>query len=108
MKQSTTMRTFYLLRDLTTGRGEQAVRRVAQFVHGQVLPGAVAEIGFLCSAAVYANPAYAVPQLLEPLMNSVLSALDDTPLTGFSGQGARASSAEFKVSRMLLFYSCLR
>ena len=76
----------------------QAVCKVGEFIHGQVLPGALAEIGFLCSAAVYANPAYAVPQLLEPLMNSVLSALADTPSTGYSGQGSQASSAEYKVS----------
>nr|PNR33085.1 hypothetical protein PHYPA_025028 [Physcomitrium patens] len=82
---------------LTKSLYQQAVRKVAEFLHGQVLPGAVAEIGFLCSAAVYANPQYAVPQLLEPLINSVLSALADTPSTGFSGHGSRGSSAEFKV-----------
>lgn len=75
------------------------MRKVGDFLNGQVLPGAVAEIGFLCSAAVYANSSFAVPQLLEPLMNSVLSALADTPTTGFSGSGAWGTSAEFKVSR---------
>lgn len=82
----------------------QAVRKVGEFIHGQVLPGALAEIGFLCSAAVYANPAYAVPQLLEPLMNSVLSALADTPSTGYSGQGSQASSAEYKVSDVYFIF----
>lgn len=77
---------------------------MGEFIHGQVLPGALAEIGFLCSAAVYANPAHAVPQLLEPLMNSVLSALADTPSTGLSGQGSRASSAEYKVSDVYLHF----
>jgi len=75
----------------------QALRKVARFVHGQVLPGAVAEVGFLCTAAVYASPADAVPQLLGPLMDSILSALADAPVTGLSGDGPWA---EFKVGKV--------
>ncbi len=75
----------------------QALRKLARFVHGQVLPGAVAEVGFLCTAAVYASPADAVPQLLGPLMDSILSALADAPVTGLSGDGPWA---EFKVGKV--------
>ncbi|CAM6032711.1 unnamed protein product [Sphagnum compactum] len=71
----------------------QTLNKVARFVHGQVLPGAVAEASFFCTAAVYATPADAVPQLLGPLMDSTLSALADTPVTGLSGDGPWA---EFK------------
>ncbi len=41
----------------------QALHKVARFVHGQVLPRVVAEAGCLCTAAVYASLADAVPQL---------------------------------------------
>ncbi|CAK9232087.1 unnamed protein product [Sphagnum troendelagicum] len=81
---------------LTTPLYLQALNKVARFVHGQVQPGAVAEASFFCTAAVYATPADAVPQLLGPLMDSILSALADTPVTGLSGDGPWA---EFKVGR---------
>jgi len=77
----------------------QPLNKVACFVHGQVLPGAVAEASFLCTAAFYATPADAVPQLLGPLMDSILSAVADTPVTGLSGDGPWA---EFKVSKLTL------
>jgi hypothetical protein len=66
---------------------------------GKCCLGAVAEASFFCSAAVYATPADAVPQLLGPLIDSILSALADTPVTGLSGDGPWA---EFKVSKLTL------
>jgi uncharacterized membrane protein len=77
----------------------QPLNKVACFVHGQVLPGAVAEASFFCTAAVYATPADAVPQLLGALMDSIHSALADTPVTGLSGDGPWT---EFKVSKLTL------
>jgi len=75
------------------------VRKVGEVLHGQVLRGAIAEIGFWCSATVYAAPAYAVPKLLKPLMNSVLPAHAGTSWTGCSGSGAWGFEAEVKASQ---------
>lgn len=60
------------------------MKRVAKFVHNQT-GGAVAEIGLLCAAVVYASPQNGVSDLMMPIMCSVLSFLEDCPPTGFSG-----------------------
>eukprot|EP00250_Pteridium_aquilinum_P007746 c17405_g1_i1 orf=311-5854(-) len=64
---------------------EQALKKVAKFVHNHTLTGAVSEIGLLCSAVVYASPLQGIHDLIRPIMSSVLSSLNDCPPTGFSG-----------------------
>lgn len=75
----------------------QALKRVAKFVHSTVLPGAADEIGSLCGAAVYANPQISVDVLVVPIMRSIVSSLAESPSTGFSGDGVRTEGADFKV-----------
>lgn len=70
---------------LTKPLFEQAMKKVAKFVHNQTLTGAVTEIGLLCSAVIYASPKQGVVDLMRPIMCSVISSLEDCPPTGFSG-----------------------
>ncbi|KAL2630922.1 hypothetical protein R1flu_015608 [Riccia fluitans] len=63
----------------------QALRKLTQFVHNNVLPGAALEIGLLGSFAVFASPPEAICQLLVPIMHSLVAALGDFPATGFGG-----------------------
>ncbi|BBN11909.1 proteasome activator subunit 4 [Marchantia polymorpha subsp. ruderalis] len=63
----------------------QALKKLAQFLQNNVLPGAALEIGLLCSFAVFTNSAEAISQLLVPIMNSLVASLGDFPTTGFGG-----------------------
>ncbi|KAL3680307.1 hypothetical protein R1sor_023263 [Riccia sorocarpa] len=63
----------------------QALKKLGQFLHSNVLPGAALEIGLLGSFAVFASPSEAITQLLVPMMNSLVAALCDFPGTGFGG-----------------------
>eukprot|EP01018_Ginkgo_biloba_P002743 Gb_11033 [translate_table: standard] len=76
---------------------EQALNKVVKFVHGNMLPGNVDAIGDICSAAVYANPSMAFQQLLEPILQSLITALGEFPSAGFSGSGKQSVSIDSKV-----------
>ncbi|KAJ7527156.1 hypothetical protein O6H91_16G039400 [Diphasiastrum complanatum] len=70
---------------LSTPLFRQALKKISKFVLGNILPGAAAEVGFLCAVIVYAQPKEGVLNLLEPILGSVILSLTDTPSTGFSG-----------------------
>lgn len=76
---------------------EQALKKISKFVRTNILPGAIAEVGLLCCACVHSNPEEAVVHLVEPILSSVLSSLNGTPVTGFGGRGTLDPSASTKV-----------
>jgi hypothetical protein len=61
----------------------QALRKVTDFVTSTVVPGA--EVGFLCGAAMYAQPELAAQALVPPLAEKVLRLLEGTERTGAAG-----------------------
>lgn len=63
----------------------QALRKVTDFVTSTVVPGAEAEVGFLCGAAMYAQPELAAQALVPPLAEKVLRLLEGTERTGAAG-----------------------
>ncbi|XP_057863518.2 proteasome activator subunit 4 isoform X2 [Cryptomeria japonica] len=87
-----------LLGKLTSPLYNQALKRISKFVHDHILPGAAAEVGLLCSATLYPNPAEAVVQLIKPMIHSVLSSLKDSPSTGISSNQTLSASSAEKVS----------
>lgn len=75
-----------LLGKLTRPLYHQALKKISRFVHGHTLPGAVDEIGLLCSATLYSNPEEALVHLLQPMIYSVISSLKEAPSTGCSSR----------------------
>ena len=78
-------------------QSEQALKKISKFVRTSILPGAIAEVGLLCCACVHSNPEEAVVHLIEPILSSVLSSLNGTPVTGFGGRGILDPSVSTKV-----------
>lgn len=76
---------------------KQALKKISKFVTTNILPGAIAEVGLLCCACVHSNPDEAVSQLIKPLLESVISSLKGTPVTGFGGRGDFRTSESSKV-----------
>lgn len=76
---------------------EQALKKISKFVTTNILPGAIAEVGLLCCACVHSNPDEAISHLIKPLLESALSSLKGTPVTGFGGRGAFKISEASKV-----------
>ena len=64
---------------------------------GNILPGAVEEVGLLCCDLVSVNPKESGVHLLAPIMELLLSSLSDSPKTGFSGHDEEISVVDFKV-----------
>eukprot|EP01018_Ginkgo_biloba_P025862 Gb_28181 [translate_table: standard] len=87
-----------LLGKLTRPLFLQALKKISKFVHNHVLPGAVAEVGLLCSATLNSNPQEVVVQLLHPMLTSVISSLKESPSTGFSGNQIMSTPFVAKVS----------
>lgn len=75
----------------------QALKKISKFLKTNILPGAIAEIGLLCCACVHSNPEEAVVYLVEPILSSVISSLNGTPVTGFGGRGNFDSAVSSKV-----------
>lgn len=75
----------------------QALRKISKFVKTNILPGAIAEVGLLCCACVHSNPEEAAVHLVEPILSSVISSLNGTPVTGFGGRGSFGVSVLGKV-----------
>lgn len=67
-----------------------------------ILPGAVAEVGLLCCACVHSNPQEAAVHLVEPILSSVISSLEGTPVTGYGGRDSLDVSVLTKVFWILL------
>ncbi|OMO83857.1 Armadillo-like helical [Corchorus capsularis] len=83
---------YYCMLEILLGRlskqlYNQALKKISKFVRTNILPGAIAEVGLLCCACVHSNPEEAVVHLVEPILSSVLSSLNGTPVTGFGGRG---------------------
>lgn len=90
------------LHTLTYSPTLQALKKLAQFLQNNVLPGAALEIGLLCSFAVFTNSAEAISQLLVPIMNSLVASLGDFPTTGFGGDDdSRIDSSRVQVCRVI-------
>lgn len=75
----------------------QALKKISKFVKTNILPGAIAEVGLLCCACVHSNPEEAVVYIVEPILSSVISSLNGTPITGFGGRGNFESAVSSKV-----------
>lgn len=94
-----------LLGRLSESLYKMALKKISKFVTTNILPGAIAEVGLLCCACVHSNPDEAVSQLIKPLLESALSSLKGTPVTGFGGRGSfktsEASKAKSTVSPAL-------
>lgn len=77
------------------------MKKISKFVRANILPGAIAEVGILCCACVHSNPEEAVVHLVEPILLSVMSSLNETPVTGFGGRGLLDASVSTKVSLLV-------
>ncbi|XP_031493399.1 proteasome activator subunit 4 isoform X1 [Nymphaea colorata] len=64
---------------------KQALKKIAKFIRTNILPGAVAEVGLLCCATIQSNPEEAASQLMDPILTSIASSLEGTPVSGFGG-----------------------
>nr|XP_009762109.1 PREDICTED: proteasome activator subunit 4 isoform X1 [Nicotiana sylvestris] len=85
-----------LLGRLSESLYKKALKKISKFVTTNILPGAIAEVGLLCCACVHSNPDEAVSQLIKPLLESVISSLKGTPVTGFGGRGDFRTSESSK------------
>ncbi|GMJ16016.1 proteasome activating protein 200 [Hibiscus trionum] len=97
---------YYCMLEILLGRlskqlYNQALKKISKFVRTNILPGAIAEVGLLCCACVHSNPEEAVVHLVEPILSSVLSSLNGTPVTGFGGRGTLDPSASTKAKPTL-------
>lgn len=97
---------YYCMLEILLGRlskqlYNQALKKISKFVRTNILPGAIAEVGLLCCACVHSNPEEAVVHLVEPILSSVLSSLNETPVTGFGGRGTLDPSASTKAKPTL-------
>ncbi|KAG2678329.1 hypothetical protein I3760_12G138800 [Carya illinoinensis] len=87
---------YYCMLEILLGRlseslYDQALRKISKFVKTNTLPGSSEEVGLLCCACVHSNQEEGVNKLIEPLLLSVLSSLDDTPVMVFEGEISTAS-----------------
>ncbi|KZV41974.1 proteasome activator subunit 4 [Dorcoceras hygrometricum] len=83
-----------LLGRLSDSLYKQALTKISKFVATNILPGAIAEVGLLCCACVHSNPQEAVVQLIQPILESVMSSFKATPATGF-GSGVISNTSSF-------------
>ncbi|KAL8135505.1 hypothetical protein AgCh_010229 [Apium graveolens] len=90
-----------LLGRLSKTLSNQALKKISKFVKTNILPGAIAEVGLLCCACVHSNPEEAVVYIVEPILSSVISSLNGTPITGFGGRGKFESAVSSKGKAIL-------
>lgn len=86
-----------LFAKLTESQYMKALKRTAKFVTGNILPGAIEEVGLLCCNMVSANPNESSVHLLAPIMDSLVASLLDSPKTGFGGSDEEIGVVDFKV-----------
>lgn len=67
------------------------------------LPGAIEEVGLLCCACIHSNCEEAVNHLVEPLLLSAISSLEDTSVMGCREEVSNASTL-IRVLYVVLFY----
>ncbi|KAF3973789.1 hypothetical protein ACB098_06G003200 [Castanea mollissima] len=92
---------YYCMLEILLGRlskslYDQALRKISKFVKTNTLPGAIEEVGLLCSACIHSNREEAVIHLIEPLLLSVINSLEDTPVMGFKEGEISKSSISIK------------
>ncbi|KAM7252530.1 hypothetical protein ACFE04_024413 [Oxalis oulophora] len=97
---------YYCMLEILLGRlskplFNQALKKISKFVRTNILPGAIAEVGLLCCACVHSNPEEAVVSLVEPVLMSVISSLEGTPVTGYGGRGIPDTSVSTKAKPTL-------
>jgi len=85
---------------------KKALRKISEFVKTNTLPGAVEEVGLLCCACIHSNREEAVNHLIEPLLLSVISSLEDTLLMGFSEGKISNALISIKVFMLWFFIRC--
>lgn len=90
-----------LLGRLSESLFKKALKKISKFVTTNILPGAISEVGLLCCACVHSNPDEAISHLIKPLLESALSSLKGTPVTGFGGRGAFKTSEASKEKPMV-------
>eukprot|EP00250_Pteridium_aquilinum_P022210 c25325_g1_i2 orf=249-5699(+) len=86
-----------LFEKLTSSQFNKALKRIAKFVTGNILPGAIEEVGLLCCNVVSANPKESCEYLLVPIMDSLIASFVDSPKTGFGGNDDEIAVVDFKV-----------
>ncbi|XP_031478674.1 proteasome activator subunit 4-like isoform X3 [Nymphaea colorata] len=74
-----------LLGRLSKHLHKQALEKISKFLRTNILPGSAAEIGLLCCAAVHSNPEAAAVYVIDPILTSIVSSLQGTPVSGFGG-----------------------
>lgn len=80
-----------LLGKLSPPLFNQALKQISKFVNTNILPGATAEVGLLCCACVYSNPGEAVVHLVKPLLVSIISSLDGTPVLSSNASSTKST-----------------
>ncbi|KAG8385951.1 hypothetical protein BUALT_Bualt03G0098600 [Buddleja alternifolia] len=85
-----------LLGRLSDSLYKQALKRISKFVTTNILPGAIAEVGLLGCACIHSNPHEAVVQLINPILESVMSSLKVSPTTGFASRAISNASSSSK------------
>lgn len=80
----------------------QSLRKISKFVNSNILPGASTEVGLLCCACVISNPEEAAVHLIKPILMSILSSFEGTPVSGFGGGRAFDASVSTKVCLYLI------
>ncbi|XP_042003843.1 proteasome activator subunit 4-like [Salvia splendens] len=90
-----------LLGRLSASLYMQALKKISEFVTTSILPGAIAEIGLLCSACVHSNPQDAIFQLIKPILESVTTSLEGTPKTGYRKRATSNASSSRKEKSIL-------
>lgn len=86
-----------LFEKLSNLQFNKALKRIAKFVTGNILPGAIEEVGLLCCNIVSANPAESCENLLVPIMDSLIASFTDSPKTGFGRNDDEIAVVDFKV-----------
>ncbi|KAH7373268.1 hypothetical protein KP509_17G047600 [Ceratopteris richardii] len=76
---------------------KKALKRIQKFVIGNILPGAVGEVGLLCCNIVSANPDESSNELLVPIMENLIALFSDSPKTGFGENDVELPVVDFKV-----------
>ncbi|XP_072991036.1 proteasome activator subunit 4 [Typha latifolia] len=87
-----------LLGKLSKPLFNQSLKKISKFVNTNILPGATAEVGFLCCACTRSDPEEAAAHIIKPILATITSSLRGTPVTGFGGKGASKGSSVTKAT----------
>lgn len=90
-----------LLGKLSKPLFDQSLRKISKFVNSNILPGATTEVGLLCCACVLSNPEEAAVHLIKPILTTILSSFEGTPISGFGGGRRFDASVSTKMQAAL-------